>query len=73
MNFLGYGMRAYAYRCHFVFLLFSKPDLGSEGFGDLLACIRDKNIPLQNMHFVVWNMVIVLALICPLCFYKVIY
>jgi hypothetical protein len=36
------------------FLVFlSKPDLGSQGFGDLLACIRDKNIPLQNMHFVV--------------------
>jgi len=31
----------------------SKPDLGSEGFGDLLGCIRDKNIPVENMHFVV--------------------
>ncbi|KAG6788700.1 hypothetical protein POTOM_004777 [Populus tomentosa] len=30
-----------------------KRDLGSQGFGDLLACIRDKNIPLQNMHFVI--------------------
>lgn len=28
-------------------------DLGSQGFGDLLAAIRNKNIPLQNMHFVV--------------------
>lgn len=28
-------------------------DLGSQGFGDLLATIRNKNIPLQNMHFVV--------------------
>ncbi|EOY24151.1 Glycine-rich-like protein [Theobroma cacao] len=27
-------------------------DLCSEGLGDLLACIRDKNIPLQNIHFV---------------------
>uniref|UniRef100_A0A2P2M313 Decapping nuclease n=1 Tax=Rhizophora mucronata TaxID=61149 RepID=A0A2P2M313_RHIMU len=32
-----------------------KTELGSQGFGDLLACIRDKNIPLQNMHFVVRN------------------
>ena len=33
----------------------SKPDLGFETFiGDLLGYIRDKNIPLQNMHFVVW-------------------
>lgn len=32
-----------------------KKDLGSEGFGDLLACIRDKNIPLQNMHFVTYR------------------
>ncbi|KAB1215710.1 hypothetical protein CJ030_MR4G004748 [Morella rubra] len=30
-----------------------KKDLGSQGFGDLLSCIRDKNIPLQNMHFVI--------------------
>lgn len=28
-------------------------DLGSQGFGDLLSTIRNKNIPLQNMHFVV--------------------
>ncbi|KAH1188996.1 Decapping nuclease DXO, chloroplastic [Glycine max] len=27
-------------------------NLGSEGFGDLRACVRDKNIPLQNIHFV---------------------
>ncbi|XP_030947043.1 decapping nuclease DXO homolog, chloroplastic-like isoform X2 [Quercus lobata] len=32
-----------------------KKDLGSEGFGDLLGCIRDKNIPLQNMHFVTFR------------------
>ncbi|CAK9173332.1 unnamed protein product [Ilex paraguariensis] len=32
-----------------------KQDLGSQGFGDLLACIRDKNIPLQNMHFVTYR------------------
>ncbi|KAI4338439.1 hypothetical protein MLD38_023499 [Melastoma candidum] len=32
-----------------------KRDLGSEGFGDLLSCIRDKNIPLQNMHFVTFR------------------
>uniref|UniRef100_A0A2P2M324 Decapping nuclease DXO homologic-like isoform X1 n=1 Tax=Rhizophora mucronata TaxID=61149 RepID=A0A2P2M324_RHIMU len=32
-------------------LLWKKTELGSQGFGDLLACIRDKNIPLQNMHF----------------------
>ncbi|PKU80357.1 Decapping nuclease Dom3z like, chloroplastic [Dendrobium catenatum] len=30
-----------------------KKDLGSEGFGDLLACIRHANIPLQNIHFVI--------------------
>ncbi|AQK85682.1 Decapping nuclease DXO homolog chloroplastic [Zea mays] len=31
-----------------------KRDLGSEGFGDLLACIRNSNILLQNtIHFVV--------------------
>ncbi|PWA57056.1 RAI1-like protein [Artemisia annua] len=30
-----------------------KKDLGSQGFGDLLACIRSNNIPLQNMHFVI--------------------
>lgn len=32
-----------------------KKDLGSQGFGDLLACIRDKNIPLQNIHFVTFR------------------
>ncbi|WJX60529.1 NAD-capped RNA hydrolase dxo1 [Trifolium repens] len=32
-----------------------KKDLGSEGFGDLLACIRDKQIPLQNIHFVTYR------------------
>ncbi|KAL3645544.1 NAD-capped RNA hydrolase dxo1 [Castilleja foliolosa] len=32
-----------------------KKDLGSEGFGDLLATIRNKNIPLQNMHFVTYR------------------
>ncbi|GER35457.1 glycine-rich family protein [Striga asiatica] len=31
------------------------PDLGSQGFGDLLATIRNKNIPLQNMHFVTYR------------------
>jgi hypothetical protein len=32
----------------------SMSDLGSEGFGDLLACIRNSKIPLQNnIHFVV--------------------
>ncbi|KOM44865.1 hypothetical protein LR48_Vigan06g017100, partial [Vigna angularis] len=30
-------------------------DMGSEGFGDLLACIRDKNIPLQDIHFVTFR------------------
>ncbi|KAG2619528.1 hypothetical protein PVAP13_3NG078500 [Panicum virgatum] len=31
-----------------------KKDLGSEGFGDLLACIRSTNIILQNnIHFVI--------------------
>ncbi|KAL6178473.1 hypothetical protein ACLB2K_049991 [Fragaria x ananassa] len=33
----------------------AKKDLGSQGFGDLLACIRDKNIPLQNIHFVTYR------------------
>ncbi|KAF3448214.1 hypothetical protein FNV43_RR08927 [Rhamnella rubrinervis] len=33
----------------------NKKDLGSEGFGDLLSCIRDKNIPLQNIHFVTFR------------------
>ncbi|KAL5551282.1 hypothetical protein UlMin_001458 [Ulmus minor] len=32
-----------------------KKDLGSQGFGDLLDCIRDKNIPLQNIHFVTYR------------------
>ncbi|GAV89700.1 RAI1 domain-containing protein [Cephalotus follicularis] len=32
-----------------------KKDLGSQGFGDLLACIRDKKIPLQNIHFVTFR------------------
>ncbi|GMI95629.1 hypothetical protein HRI_003232200 [Hibiscus trionum] len=32
-----------------------KKELGSEGFGDLLACIRDKNTPLQNIHFVTFR------------------
>lgn len=32
-----------------------KKDLGSEGFGDLLACIRNANIPLQNIHFVTFR------------------
>ncbi|KAG0447869.1 hypothetical protein HPP92_028109 [Vanilla planifolia] len=32
-----------------------KKDLGSEGFGDLLACIRNSNIPLQNIHFVTYR------------------
>ncbi|XP_057762806.1 NAD-capped RNA hydrolase DXO1 [Arachis stenosperma] len=33
-----------------------KQDLGSEGFGDLLACIRDKGIQLQNnIHFVTFR------------------
>ncbi|PHU28591.1 Decapping nuclease DXO -like protein, chloroplastic [Capsicum chinense] len=30
-----------------------KKDLGSQGFGDLLASIRNKNIPLDRMHFVI--------------------
>ncbi|KAK9698867.1 hypothetical protein RND81_08G137200 [Saponaria officinalis] len=32
-----------------------KKDLGSQGFGDMLACIRNKRIPLQNMHFVTYR------------------
>ncbi|XP_057513169.1 NAD-capped RNA hydrolase DXO1-like isoform X1 [Actinidia eriantha] len=32
-----------------------KKDLGSEGFGDLLGCVRDKNISLQNIHFVTYR------------------
>ncbi|KAF8412484.1 hypothetical protein HHK36_000449 [Tetracentron sinense] len=32
-----------------------KKDLGCQGFGDLLTCIRNKNIPLQNIHFVTYR------------------
>ncbi|KAF5735457.1 decapping nuclease DXO chloroplastic [Tripterygium wilfordii] len=32
-----------------------KKELGSQGFGDLLACIRHKNYPLQNIHFVTFR------------------
>ncbi|XP_052156326.1 NAD-capped RNA hydrolase DXO1 [Oryza glaberrima] len=32
-----------------------KRDLGSEGFGDLLACIRNSTVPLQNIHFVTYR------------------
>ncbi|KAL1568948.1 NAD-capped RNA hydrolase dxo1 [Salvia divinorum] len=32
-----------------------KKDLGSQGFGDLLSTIRNKSIPLQNMHFVTYR------------------
>ncbi|GKB18521.1 decapping nuclease DXO homolog, chloroplastic, partial [Tanacetum coccineum] len=32
-----------------------KKDLGSQGFGDLLSCIRSNKIPLQNMHFVTYR------------------
>ncbi|KAH7514313.1 hypothetical protein FEM48_Zijuj11G0075700 [Ziziphus jujuba var. spinosa] len=32
-----------------------KKELGSQGFGDLLSCIRDKKIPLQNIHFVTFR------------------
>ncbi|KAJ7952603.1 Decapping nuclease DXO-like chloroplastic [Quillaja saponaria] len=32
-----------------------KKELGSEGFVDLLTCIRNKNIPLQNIHFVTFR------------------
>ncbi|KAF3669635.1 Decapping nuclease DXO -like protein, chloroplastic [Capsicum baccatum] len=32
-----------------------KKDLGSQGFGDLLASIRNKNIPLDRMHFVTYR------------------
>ncbi|GAB2270289.1 NAD-capped RNA hydrolase dxo1 [Dionaea muscipula] len=32
-----------------------KKDLGSMGYGDLLACIRNKGIPLQNIHFVTYR------------------
>jgi hypothetical protein len=53
MYFWDYLCQADLRRQLWFFFFFSKPDLGSQGFGDLLACIRDKNIPLQNMHFVV--------------------
>ncbi|XP_068634054.1 NAD-capped RNA hydrolase DXO1 isoform X1 [Aristolochia californica] len=33
----------------------SKKDLDCQGFGDLLACIRNKKIPLQNIHFVTFR------------------
>ncbi|GER50574.1 glycine-rich protein [Striga asiatica] len=33
----------------------AKKDLGSQGFGDLLATIRNKNIALENMHFVTYR------------------
>ncbi|XP_031501581.1 NAD-capped RNA hydrolase DXO1 [Nymphaea colorata] len=33
----------------------SKRDQESQGFGDLLACIRDKGIHLQNIHFVTFR------------------
>ncbi|KAF5207086.1 Decapping nuclease dxo-like protein [Thalictrum thalictroides] len=33
----------------------AKRDLGSQGFGDLLASIRNKNIPLENIHFVTYR------------------
>uniref|UniRef100_A0ACD5U440 Uncharacterized protein n=2 Tax=Avena sativa TaxID=4498 RepID=A0ACD5U440_AVESA len=32
-----------------------KRDLGSQGFGDLLACIRNSNLSLQNIHFVTYR------------------
>nr|XP_043630974.1 NAD-capped RNA hydrolase DXO1 [Erigeron canadensis] len=32
-----------------------KKDLGAQGFGDLLSCIRNKRIPLENMHFVTYR------------------
>ncbi|CAA7028230.1 unnamed protein product [Microthlaspi erraticum] len=32
-----------------------KIDLGSEGFGDLLGCVRAKNISLDNIHFVTFR------------------
>ena len=38
-------------------------DLGSQGFGDLLACIRNSNLPLQNIHFVVKSLLQIN--ICP--------
>ncbi|KAG0463220.1 hypothetical protein HPP92_021696 [Vanilla planifolia] len=32
-----------------------KKDLGSEELGDLLACIRNSNVPLQNIHFLTFR------------------
>ncbi|KAF3336896.1 decapping nuclease DXO [Carex littledalei] len=32
-----------------------KRDLGSEGFGDLLACVRNSTVPLNNIHFVTYR------------------
>ncbi|XWS62065.1 hypothetical protein CRYUN_Cryun07bG0178900 [Craigia yunnanensis] len=32
-----------------------KKELGSEGFGDILTCRRDRNILLQNIHFVTFR------------------
>ncbi|CAA7406745.1 unnamed protein product [Spirodela intermedia] len=32
-----------------------KREFNSEGFGDLLSCIRNKKIPLQNIHFVTFR------------------
>ncbi|KAG0463208.1 hypothetical protein HPP92_021684 [Vanilla planifolia] len=32
-----------------------KKDLGSEVVGDLLACIRNSNVPLQNIHFLTFR------------------
>ncbi|KAK1306831.1 hypothetical protein QJS10_CPA10g01036 [Acorus calamus] len=32
-----------------------KNDSDTQGFGDLLGCIRDKQIPLQNIHFVTFR------------------
>ncbi|XP_043687100.1 NAD-capped RNA hydrolase DXO1-like [Telopea speciosissima] len=32
-----------------------KKELACQGFGDLLDCIRDKKIPLQNIHFVTFR------------------
>jgi hypothetical protein len=49
-------------------------DLGSQGFGDLLACIRNSNLPLQNIHFVV--KCTVTTSLCPfgtLCLFLIMY
>eukprot|EP01018_Ginkgo_biloba_P004961 Gb_17946 [translate_table: standard] len=32
-----------------------REDLECHGFGDLLACIRNKNVPLNNIHFVTFR------------------